>query len=72
MLFEFSKLVRMNEVLGYQLELEFLTNEFFYQFSQDIHKHDRVKEFRGVIRYLVRLKNNKTFNIFNNSFEMFP
>jgi len=62
----------MNEVLGYQLELEFLTNEFFYQFSQDIQKHDRVKEFRGVIRYLVRLKNNKTFNIFNNSFEMFP
>ena len=71
MLFEFSKLVRINEVFEYQLELESFTNAFFYQFSQGIQKHNRVKELREVIRYLVRLKNNKTFNIFNNSFEMF-
>ena len=71
MLFEFSKLVRINEVFEYQLGLESFTNAFFYQFFQGIQKHNRVKELREVIRYLVRLKNNKTFNIFNNSFEMF-
>ena len=49
LLFQFTQLTWINEIVGYQLELKSIADNFFNKFSYSIKKNNRSKGFRKII-----------------------